>query len=62
MTKVLLSDDLEIVRALMRYVLEKRGGTEVLALASNGQEAVNEAITHCPDVAVLDISMPQWTA
>jgi len=58
MIKVLLADDLQIVRALMRYVLEKRGSLEVLALASNGQEAVNEAITRCPDVAVLDISMP----
>ena len=58
MIKVLLADDLEIVRSLMRYVLEKRAGMEVLALASNGEEAVNEAITHFPDVAVLDISMP----
>jgi DNA-binding NarL/FixJ family response regulator len=39
MIKVLLANDLEIVRALMRYVLEKEGGTEVPALASNGQEA-----------------------
>ena len=58
MIKVLLADDLEIVRSLMRYVLEKKGGMEVLALVSNSQEAVNEAITRCPDVAVLDISMP----
>ena len=58
MIKVLLADDLEIVHALMRYVLEKGGGMEVLALASNGQEAVAEAITHCPDVTVLDIIMP----
>ena len=58
MVRVLLADDLEIVRSLMCYVLEKGGGMEVLALASNGQEAVYEAITHRPDVAVLDISMP----
>ena len=58
MIKGLLADDLEIVGSLMCYVLEKKGGIEVLALASNGQEAVNEAITHCPDVAVLDVSMP----
>lgn len=31
---------------------------EILALTSNRQESVHEAITHCPDVAVLDISMP----
>ena len=58
MIKVLLADDLEIVRSLMRCVHEKKGGMEVLGLASNGQEAVNEASTHCPDVARLDVSMP----
>jgi two-component system, NarL family, invasion response regulator UvrY len=56
--KVLLADDLEIVRSLMRCVLEKRGGMEVLTVDSNGQKAVNATITHCPDVAVLDLSMP----
>jgi DNA-binding NarL/FixJ family response regulator len=40
------------------YLKKMGGGGEVVALASNGQEAVNEAIKHCPDVAVLDISMP----
>jgi DNA-binding NarL/FixJ family response regulator len=58
MIKILLADDLEIVRTLMRYILEKKGGMEVLAMVSNGQEAVNAAITRYPNVAVLDISMP----
>ena len=58
MVNVLIADDFEIVRALMRYALEKRGGMNVVAMVSNGQEAVTEAITHCPDVAVLDCSMP----
>lgn len=58
MVKVLIADDFEIIRALIRYVLLKAGDVEILAMASNGQEAVHEAITYCPDVAVLDISMP----
>ena len=58
MIKVLLADDFEIIRVLMRYVLIKQGGIEVLAMVSNGQEAIDETIRHCPNVAVLDISMP----
>jgi DNA-binding NarL/FixJ family response regulator len=58
LVRVLIADDFEIIRALIRYVLLKAGDMEILAMASNGQEAVHEAITHCPDVAVLDISMP----
>ena len=58
MIKVLIADDLEIVRNLLRYVLEKAGDLEVVAMASNGQEAVEEAIAFCPNVAVLDFSMP----
>ena len=58
MVKVLIADDFEIVRVLMSYALEKGGGIRVVAMVSNGQEAVNETITHCPDVSVLDCSMP----
>jgi chemotaxis response regulator CheB len=31
---------------------------EVVSIASNGQEALNETIVHCPNVGVLDVSMP----
>jgi chemotaxis response regulator CheB len=48
MIKVLLADDFEIIRGLMCYALKKVGGIEVLAMVSNGQEAVNETISHCP--------------
>jgi len=58
MIKVLLADDFEIVRILLRYVLRKASDMEVVAMATDGLEAVNEAKAHCPDVAVLDIYMP----
>lgn len=58
MIKVLLADDHEIVRLILRQVLEKAGDIQVVSMASNGQEAVNEAVAHHPDVAVMDISMP----
>ena len=58
MIKVLLVDDFAIVRTVLRQAIEKAGDMQVMAMASNGEEAVNEVISHCPDVAVMDISMP----
>ena len=58
MIKVLLADDHTLVREGLRYVLESSGDIQVAAMASNGQEAVEYAIRDCPDVAVIDISMP----
>jgi DNA-binding NarL/FixJ family response regulator len=39
-------------------MLEATEDIQVIATASNGMEAVAEASLHCPDVAVIDISMP----
>jgi DNA-binding NarL/FixJ family response regulator len=55
---VLLADDHQIVRQGLRMLLE-REGIEIIAEAADGQEAVC-AVSEggCPDVAVLDLSMP----
>lgn len=58
MITVLLADDHDIVRNVLRTLLERAGDIKVVALASNGQEAVAQAVVHCPNVAVLDVSMP----
>jgi DNA-binding NarL/FixJ family response regulator len=58
MIKVLVADDFAIVRVLLRQVLEMASDLQVVAMASNGQEAVDEAVIHCPHVAVMDVSMP----
>jgi DNA-binding NarL/FixJ family response regulator len=47
-----------MVRDGLRYILEAAGDIEIIALASNGSEAVAQALTNCPNVAVIDISMP----
>jgi two-component system nitrate/nitrite response regulator NarL len=39
-------------------MLEATEDIRVMATASNGVEAVAQAGVHCPDVAVIDISMP----
>ena len=58
MITVLLADDHRMVRDGLRYLLEAPGDIQITALASNGREAVERAIALCPDVAVIDVSMP----
>ncbi|HEY3473325.1 MAG TPA: response regulator transcription factor [Anaerolineales bacterium] len=58
MITVLLADDHIMVRDGLRYILEAAGDIEIIALASNGKEAVTEALKRCPNIAVIDISMP----
>jgi DNA-binding NarL/FixJ family response regulator len=58
MITVLLADDHIMVRDGLRYILEGAGDIQIIALASNGQEAVAQALQKCPNIAVIDISMP----
>jgi len=53
----LLADDHAIVRQGLKALLEREGFT-VIAEAEDGQAAVRAARERCPDVAVLDFSMP----
>ena len=56
--RVLLADDHIVVRAGIRQFLELSPDLQVVAEASNGQEACELLKQFNPDVAVLDIQMP----
>ncbi|MDG4787292.1 response regulator transcription factor [Micromonospora sp. WMMD1102] len=58
MIRVLLADDEPLIRAGIRAVLESAGDVEVVAEASDGGAAVDAALRHRVDVALLDIRMP----
>jgi DNA-binding NarL/FixJ family response regulator len=58
MISVLLVDDHADVRKSLKYLLETAGDMQVVGTASNGVEAVTLASSNCPDVIVMDISMP----
>lgn len=59
MITVLLADDHRIIRDALGFLLEAQGDIQVIATAADGQEAVEKAMSQCPDVAVMDISMPR---
>jgi len=56
--KVLVVDDSAVVRGLTRRFLEENPNIDVVATASNGQNAVEAVKKHDLDVIVLDIEMP----
>ena len=58
MITVLLVDDNGPVQAGIEYILKQAEDIEVIGTATNGEEAVRQAREDCPDVAVVDISMP----
>ena len=60
-TKILIADDHPIVLRGLRTVLDAQPDLEVVAQATDGQEAVEIATSAEVDLAVLDISMPRKT-
>jgi two-component system response regulator NreC len=55
--RVVLADDHQLVRQSLKALLE-REGFQVAGEASDGREALRLVPDVCPDVAILDISMP----
>ncbi|MEU2588431.1 response regulator transcription factor [Streptomyces avermitilis] len=56
--RVLVADDNPVVRAGLSALLSAHPGTEVVAEATNGEEAKALAGEHRPDVVLLDVRMP----
>ncbi len=59
--RVLLADDHAVVRQGIRRFLEEADDIEVVAEAANGREALERIREHRPDVAVVDIRMPEMS-
>jgi DNA-binding NarL/FixJ family response regulator len=60
-TRILLADDHALVRRGVRLILDSEPGLTVIAEASDGAEAIEQAREHQPDLAILDIAMPRLT-
>ena len=57
--RILIADDHELVRDGIKARLERQPGWIVCGEAANGRQAVELAVRLKPDVAVLDIGMPE---
>ncbi len=56
--KVLIVDDHEVVRMGLRSLLNREGSVEVVGEAGSLAEAVDSASRFTPDVAVMDVRLP----
>jgi DNA-binding NarL/FixJ family response regulator len=60
-TRILLADDHTLVREGLKALLDAQPDLEVVAEANDGREAVDLAVEHEVDLAVLDVTMPRMT-
>lgn len=58
MIRVALADDQPLVRTGLRMILAAEADMEVVAEASNGQEAIAAATEQQPDIVLMDVRMP----
>ena len=56
---VFLADDHAVVRDGLRALLEAQPDIRVIGDAANGRDAVRRVVQLCPDVAIIDIAMPE---
>jgi class 3 adenylate cyclase len=57
--KVLIADDHAVVRNGLKMLLELEDDIVVAGEAADGREAVDEAKRLCPDVVLMDLTMPE---
>ena len=58
LTRILLADDHEVVRAGYRRLLETSQDIEVIAEVASGEDAYSRYCELQPDVVVMDLTMP----
>ena len=56
--RMLIADDIQETRRNTRLMISTLDNLEVVAMASNGRQAIEMAIEHHPDIVLMDINMP----
>jgi YesN/AraC family two-component response regulator len=59
MIRVLIVDDAEDIRSLLRFKFSQCGNYEVVGEAADGVEAIEQARVLQPDLVLLDMAMPK---
>ena len=57
--RVLVADDVQETRRSTRLILTLNPDIEIVAIVRDGQQAIDMAKVHKPDIAILDINMPK---
>ena len=57
--RVVVADDHNIVREGLVTLLQEERDFEVVGEAADGDEAVEQALATCPDVVIMDVTMPR---
>ncbi len=57
--RIVIADDEDLARSVLREYLEKQPGMEIVAECTNGFEAVKAVAEYKPDVLFLDVQMPK---
>jgi DNA-binding NarL/FixJ family response regulator len=55
---ILVADDSPLMRKMLCEIFEDEKNYDICAEASNGQEAIDLALKHRPELIILDLSMP----
>jgi DNA-binding NarL/FixJ family response regulator len=58
-TRVLIADDSELIRGLIRRFLEMKTDVEVCGETADGQQTIDAAMALSPDLLILDVVMPK---
>jgi two-component system, NarL family, nitrate/nitrite response regulator NarL len=58
MMRILIVDDYEHIRGMIRALLDAEEGWQVCGEAANGQAAIDQCVLLKPDLVILDIHMP----
>ena len=56
--RVLIVDDHAVLRSGLRALLIEQADLDIIGEAANGEEAVRKSTELCPDIILLDISLP----
>lgn len=61
MTTIYIAEDQEMLNSALSAILDLEGDFQITGSATDGQTALQQIIALKPDVAILDIEMPQMT-
>ena len=58
MIEILIADDKQSVREILKSYIEEDSALKIIGYAENGQEAIDLTEIHHPDIILMDIEMP----